>query len=59
MMSHMLPLLPMLVCAVMLFGTGAILRLASRTPLGRLAWFERRARRAHREPADVDALSRS
>jgi hypothetical protein len=49
-MTHMLSLLPVLACAAMMlvmFGGAAVLWLAARTPLGRLSWFERRARRAH------------
>jgi hypothetical protein len=58
----MLSLLPMLASAAMLammFGAGAIVWLAIRTPLGRLSWFERRARRAHPKAKDVDQGSRS
>ena len=58
-MTHMLSLLPVLACAAMLammFGAGAIVWLATRTPLGRLSWFERRARRPARE---VEQGSRS
>jgi len=48
-MTHMLSLVPALVCVAMMlvmFGGAAILWLATRTPLGRLSWFERRARHA-------------
>ncbi|MEO6857309.1 MAG: hypothetical protein ABI323_01790 [Solirubrobacteraceae bacterium] len=44
----MMSTLPLLVCAAMLlmmFGAGAIVWLATRTPLGRLSWFARRAQR--------------
>ncbi len=62
-MTHMLSLLPVLVCAAMLAmmfgGAGAIVWLATRTPLGRLSWFERRARRAHPKAQDVEQGSRS
>ena len=61
-MTHMLSLLSVLACVAMLammFGAGAIVWLATRTPLGRLSWFERRARRAHPEAKDVEQGSRS
>jgi hypothetical protein len=56
-MTHMLSLLSVLACAAMMlvmFGGAAVLWLATRTPLGRLSWFERRARRAHGEAQDVN-----
>jgi hypothetical protein len=56
-MTHMLSLLPMLACAAMIammFGAGAIARLVTRTPLGRLSWLARRARRAHPEAQHVE-----
>jgi hypothetical protein len=52
MMTNTFTLLPVLACAVMMlvmFSGAAILWLATRTPLGRLSWFERRARRARGE----------
>ena len=55
MMSHTFTLLPLLICGGMMFvmfGGAAVLWLATRTPLGRLSWFERRAR-AHGEAHDV------
>jgi hypothetical protein len=55
----MLSLLPVLACAAMLFGAGAIVWLATRTPLGRLSWFERRALHAHPKADDADEVSRS
>jgi len=58
----MLSLLPILVCAAMIammFGAGAIAWLATRTPLGRLSWFERRAHNAHPKAQDVERGSRS
>jgi hypothetical protein len=61
-MTHILSLLPVLACAAMLammFGAGAIVRLATRTPLGRLSWFERRARHANSKADDVEQGSRS
>jgi hypothetical protein len=61
-MTHMLSLLPILACAAMLamlLGAGAIVWLATRTPLGRLSWFERRARDAHPKVEDVERGSRS
>jgi hypothetical protein len=61
-MTHMFSLLPVLACAAMLammFGAGAIVWLTNRTPLGRLSWFERRARRAHPKAQDVEHGSRS
>ncbi len=48
----------LLVCAAMLlmmFGAGAIVWLRTRTPLGRLSWFARRAQRHEslaRDPSD-------
>ena len=60
-MTHMLSLLPVLVCAAMIaltFGAGAIVWLATRTPLGRLSWFEHRARHAHPKTKDVEQGSR-
>jgi hypothetical protein len=47
MMTNTFALLPVLACSAMLlvmFG-GAAARLAKRTPLARLSWFERRGRR--------------
>jgi len=61
-MTHMLSLLPILACAAMtamMFGAGAIVWLATRTPLGRLSWFERRARHSHPKAQDVKQGSRS
>ena len=61
-MTHMLSLLPVLACAAMLammFGAGAIVWLATRTPLGRLSSFERRARQAHPKAQDITEGSRS
>ncbi len=61
-MTHMLSLLPVLACAAMLammFGAGAIVWLATRTPLGRVSWFERRARHAERKARDLEQGSRS
>jgi hypothetical protein len=58
----MLSLLPILACAAMIammFGAGAIVWLATRTPLGRLSWLERRARNAHPKAQDVEQGSRS
>ena len=56
MMSNTFTLVPVLVCASMMFvmfGGAVVLLLATRTPLGRLPWFERRARRAHEKAAGV------
>jgi hypothetical protein len=61
-MTHMLSLLPVLACAAMLpmmFGAGAIVWLAARTPLGRLSRFERHARHAQPKTQDVEQGSRS
>jgi hypothetical protein len=44
-MTHLLPLLPALACAAMIFGTAALLWIA-RTPLGRIPWVARHAQRA-------------
>jgi hypothetical protein len=44
-MSQMLTLLPLLACAVMMFGGGAVLWFTTRTPLRRVPWIARRARR--------------
>jgi hypothetical protein len=45
-MSHMLALLPLLACAAMMFGAGAVLWLARKTPLRRVPWIAHRARDA-------------
>jgi hypothetical protein len=48
-MTHMLSILPILACAAMvamMFGAGALAWLSTRTPLGRVLWFGRRARPA-------------
>jgi hypothetical protein len=58
----MLSLLPMLACAAMMammFGAGAIVWLATKTPLGRLSWFARRARRVAPKVGGVEPGSRS
>lgn len=58
-MIHMFSLLPVLACAAMLammFGAGAIVWLATRTPLGRVSWF---ARQAHPKAQDVEQESSS
>jgi hypothetical protein len=55
-MTHMLSILPILACAAMIammFGGGAIVWLGTRTRLGRLSWFGRRARHAEPETQDV------
>jgi hypothetical protein len=49
-------LLPALGCVAMMFGAGAMMRSARRTPLGRLAWFARRAQRDRAEPHGRDAM---
>jgi hypothetical protein len=48
MMTNTFTLLPVLACSAMLLMmfAAAAARLARRTPLARLSWFERRARRA-------------
>ena len=43
-MTHVLPLLPALVCVAMMFGAGAIAWLTTRTPLRRVPWLVRRGR---------------
>jgi hypothetical protein len=43
----------------MMFGAGVIVWLATRTPLGHLSWFERRARNAHPKAQDVEQGSSS
>lgn len=48
-MTHLMTLLPALGCVAMMFGAGAIMRFASRTPLVRLARFARRAQRERTE----------
>jgi len=56
MMTNMFTLLPVLACVAMLllmFGGAAVLWLATRTPLGRLSWFERRVRHARGEAEDA------
>ena len=61
-MTHMVSVLPVLACAAMIammFGAGAIVWLATRTPLGRLSWFERRGRLAQPKARDVEQGSRS
>jgi hypothetical protein len=61
-MTHMFSLLPMLACGAMfamMFGAGAIVWLATRSPLGRLSWFERHAHRAHPKAQDVEHGSSS
>ena len=40
-MMHLLSILPALLCVGLMFGAGAALRLASRTPLARLPWIAR------------------
>jgi hypothetical protein len=60
MMSHMFTLVPILACSAMLlvmFGGATVLWLATRTPLGRLSWFERRARAARGEVDGISAKS--
>jgi hypothetical protein len=60
MMTHTLTLLPVLLCGgmmVAMFGGAAVLWLATRTPLGRLSWFERRARPARGETEGASAKS--
>ena len=44
MTTSLLALFPALICVAMMFGAGAIVRLAARTPLGRVSWIARRAR---------------
>lgn len=46
MTTTLLSLLPLLLCAAMMLGAGVLVRLAIRTPLGRVPWLARRARRA-------------
>jgi hypothetical protein len=58
-MTHMLSLLPVLACAAMMFGGGALVWLATRTPLGRMSWVERRARHADPKAQDLQQGSRS
>lgn len=55
-MTHLMTLLPALGCVAMMFGAGAMMRSARRTPLGRLAWFARRAQRDRAEPHGRDAM---
>lgn len=56
-MMHLMPLVPILVCAVLMFGTGAIVWLAVRTPLRRTAWIARRARGSQISAHDPDEVS--
>jgi hypothetical protein len=58
-MTHMLAVLPVLACAAMMFGGGALVWLARRTPLGRMSWVERRARHADPKAQDLERRSRS
>jgi hypothetical protein len=60
MMSNSLTLLSVLLCGGMMlamFGGATVLWLARRTPLGRLSWFERRARRARGEAEGASGTS--
>ena len=58
-MTHILSLVPLLACAAMMFGGGAIVWLATRTPLRRVSWFQRRAPHAAPKAQDVEAGSSS
>jgi hypothetical protein len=45
-MTTLLPLLPILFCVGMMFGAGALLWFANKTPLRRVPWIARRAKRS-------------
>lgn len=53
-MMYLLPFLPVLACAALMFGTGAIVWLAVRTPLRRTAWIARGARGSQTSPQNPD-----
>jgi hypothetical protein len=53
-MMHLLPLIPVLACAALMFGTGAIVWLAVRTPLRHTGWIARRASGSQTSPQNPD-----
>jgi|GraSoiStandDraft_41_1057321.scaffolds.fasta_scaffold5283873_2 hypothetical protein len=53
MTTTLLSLLPLVICAAMMFGAGALVWLATRTPLGRVPWVARHARRSGSEAQET------